>query len=791
MDDSKILTVEVCRKRAVACDLCGGRAVIDLSRLDGHVLDGDFPRGDVGGHAGGLLVEFVVCRVVAGDGEAGKGHGLSRTDVLVVERRLAGHDADLVAADQAVERACGGDLRVGRGVVDLACDGHAGDGEFLRVNLKGHRRGGRLEAVALGQRDADGVEADVLRRGGGVGGVVRVGGFVLIRCGAVGIGVVDRYSDGVSVVGLAVVGLMVDGRRLLADDQLERQLCRGLVAFAFDVFLAHGVKGDADVIFACGEGAEVAIVQRGSAGRVARVVAVLAELLRPVVNRCDAVAIQLHREGDILVTVHDEGRGFVDLLRVGIEDDALGVDNGHITALVGHADVDDGLLLRLDVEPGCAILHVERRPVAGDGIGTCKGSRGQKVFHRYNAAARVGGGHGDGLRFLEEQAEGDGVQEGVELVRADGNFRLGRGDVGHAGHRDMQLTFDRLIEVGGRVGLQGLAVHLDLEAVGLGVALGDRHGEAVALAVIRGREAVDGVARAGRLDDRVGLHDGDGNGRGVACDVRSSDDVGLIVLRDHIAEGTANIAGGDVDAVHRYDKFIVVVGEELRGVIVSRAVFNVENDRSGRIGRGDIAAAAELFVRGSDPAAVMLVRDNGNVREDRIAAVGDLAAVIIPVTQSVCEAVDGTPAVDSEMTEGDARIERGVGRSVDITDFGGRDLDGVALARLNAQGAAGFGDELRKFTGIECQFGVGLHRDVAGKLHAVMDIHLAAGLHEGCAVDTAAAGAVQHCAVIYGDQAGSLAAVQAASAAEIQGVVQGTVVHVDIVASGVQGHLKG
>ena len=549
---------------------------------------------------------------------------------------------------------------------------------------------------------------------------------------------------------------MVDDRRFLFDDQLDRQLCRSIVAVVLDVSFSHGVKDHADGVFARGEGAEIAVIQLDVAIRIARVVVGFGKLLRPVINCRDSVAVQIHPKARFCIAAHDVGHGAAAHLRVGVEHDALRVDDLHVAALVGRTDIDECFLLRRDREASRTVLRFQRRPVAGDGVSACKGGLGEQILDRLQSAARIARVHGDGLRRLKEQGEGVVACKGIKCARTDGKLHRGRGDVCHAEHRDMQLTFDQVIGVAAAARMHRSAVHVDHKVCGLGIALGDLYREGVVLTVLCNGIAGDGVALAARQGDPIGHHDGDGDAHGVARDVRGGDDVRLVVRLDQ--EGVER--GGDGAAVDRHGEFVLVADGELDAAVVDAAVGNAGDDRCGRVGRGDVAAAAELFVRIGDPAAVVLMRDNGNVREDRIAAVGDLAVVVIPVAQSVCEAVDGPLAVDGDLAERDARIERDAGGKrgfVSLPDLGGRDRDGVALDGLDGQGAAGIGNELCKFTGVERQLGVGLYRDVAGKLHAAMDVHLAAGFHEDCAVDAIAAGAVQHSAIVYGDQAGDLA----------------------------------
>ena len=752
--DGQILTVEVFGRCTGACDHGSGRAVVDLYRRDACADDRDLLCGDVSGDACGLCGEGVVLRRVAGEGEAREGNGLARADVLVVERRFAGHDGHIVAADRVADDPCRCDARVGRSVINLVGDGHTRDGDLSGVDLKGHRRGSCLKSVALGDRDADRVGSNILRRGRGVGRVVRICGFELERHCTVGIGVVGQIPDGFAVVGLAVVVRVVDGRRFLFDGQLDRQLCRSIVAVALDVCFAQGVEGHADGVFARGEGAEIAVIQLDVAIRIARVVVGFGKLLRPVINCRDSVAVQIHPKARFCIAAHDVGHGAAAHLRVGVEHDALRVDDLHVAALVGHADIEEGLAVRLDGEGG--IFRRKRRPVAGDGVGACKGSFGEQILDRLQSAARIARVHGDGLRRLKEQGEGVVACKGIKCARTDGKLHRGRGDVRHAEDRHMELAFDEFIGVAAAARMHRSAVHVDHKVCGLGIALGDLYREGVVLTVLCNGIAGDGVALAARQGDPIGHHDGDGDAHGVARDVRGGDDVRPVIRLNR--EGVER--GGDGAAVDRHGEFVLVADGELDAAVVDAAVGNAGDDRCGRVGRGDVAAAAELFMRRGVPHTVVRMRDNGNVREDRIAAVGDLAVVVIPVAQSVCEAVDGPLAVDGDLAERDARIERDAGGKrgfVSLPDLGGRDRDGVALDGLDGQGAAGIGNELCKFTGVERQLGVGLYRDVAGKLHAAMDVHLPAGFHEDCAVDAIAAGAVQHSAIVYGDQAGDLA----------------------------------
>ena len=127
--------------------------------------------------------------------------------------------------------------------------------------------------------------------------------------------------------------------------------------------------------------------------------------------------------------------------------------------------------------------------------------------------------------------------------------------------------------------------------------------------------------------------------------------------------------------------------------------------------------------------------------------------VIIPVAQPVCEAVDGALAVDGDLAERDARIERDVGLPVDISDLSGRDRDGVAPDGLDGQGAAGLRGQLGKAAVAYLHRAAGLQRDRAGKARGTVGDRLAARPYEH---RVAVAAENRQCtAVVHGDHAGN------------------------------------
>ena len=731
-------------------DLGSGRAVVDLGGFDGRADDGDFLHGDVGGDVLGLRGELVVCRVLAVQRKAGEGDDLTRADVLIGVSSGADLDGQLVTVADFGRSARACDLGFGRAVVDLGgFDGRTDDGDLGGGDLKEHFRNARLNRFGFSGGQTNGVGSDVLRCGFCVCRVVGIARLELPNPTAVGphIAVNLTAVDRLAVISAFGHRVEVEDRRILFHRQLYSSHGRLVARF---VGFSHRTIRRAEGVFARRERAEIAVFQRDRSVVENHVLAFVDPCLVEVERR-DRVAVQLHFKAHVVLFKHREADRLGDRLGIGVEYDALGVDDRDIAAPVGHTDVDEELLLRLDGEACLAVLHAEQRPVAGNGVDAFKHALGEEIFDLRDAAARIRCGHIDGHRVLEEQTESDSVQEGLEAALADDDFSLGRGDVRNALHGDGQIA----AHVVNKAGVAALVAHaaVRLRAVyqhrvvgSLGVAVLDRYGELVVGAVPCGFGARKLIARAADQRDAVELHDAEGDGYGVARNVRSGEGVLLVVRLHAIGEiGVGGLFHGR--AVELHGEAVGIGNGEFHRAVVGRAVGNTADDGSLGVGLLHIAAAAELFVAAGVPYAGVGVRDDLDIRGDADAPVNDIVEAEVQEGISFGEAVDELFPVDGQLSERTC----GKGSEVNVR-FDERVRYRRAVA-LNGQRAAALGGQFGKGTVLKRHRAAGFQLDGAVKLRGAADNRRTARLYEHRVA--ADAGNGQIAAVIYVDRAGN------------------------------------
>ena len=238
-------------------------------------------------------------------------------------------------------------------------------------------------------------------------------------------------------------------------------------------------------------------------------------------------------EGDILSAALNIGDLPGIRLSVGVDHHAVGVQNGDVPGPVRDPQVRIALLAGLDGEAAAAVGEGQVRPAAGDGVLTGKDGVRQHPCRRVHAAAQVGGRYRHGLGALEEQTEGDGVQELAEGIPGDGQLRLRRGDIRHAGDGDGQVALhagdQALVEVHIAHAAGGLAVDQQGVIRQLGVAGGDIHPEPVILPVADGGLAGEGEACAGGRCHGIGPIHRHRDSGAVAGHVYGHDLVGDVV----------------------------------------------------------------------------------------------------------------------------------------------------------------------------------------------------------------------------------------------------------------------
>ena len=146
-------------------------------------------------------------------------------------------------------------------------------------------------------------------------------------------------------------------------------------------------------------------------------------------------------------------------------------------------------MVRLNAEI-CLTAFIKRQlcPVAGNRILIRKCGFGQEVFNLSNSAAEIVSLHFHRLRLLEEQPEGDSVQEFLEAVSANADLYLGCGNIRHALDGDHEVFAYINDNKGSTVRIRHqlvefITVHKHLKVLGLGIAFVELHDKAKAVAV--------------------------------------------------------------------------------------------------------------------------------------------------------------------------------------------------------------------------------------------------------------------------------------------------------------------
>ena len=146
-------------------------------------------------------------------------------------------------------------------------------------------------------------------------------------------------------------------------------------------------------------------------------------------------------------------------------------------------------MVRLNAEI-CLTVVIKRQlcPVAGNRILIRKCGFGQEVFNLSNSTAEIVSLHFHRLRLLEEQPEGDSVQEFLEAVSANADIYLGCGNIRNALNGNNEVFAYISNRKGSAVCIRVplvkfITVHKYLKVLGPGIAFVELHDKAKAVAV--------------------------------------------------------------------------------------------------------------------------------------------------------------------------------------------------------------------------------------------------------------------------------------------------------------------
>ena len=297
---------------------------------------------------------------------------------------------------------------------------------------------------------------------------------------------------------------MIDARCFPAHSQFHR--CHGRLVTR-PIFLTQRVIGHTDGVFTCGKSGKITVFKRHGSVSGHRVAAAVNACV-PVIQRRHGIAVKADTEGNIRAVKLRKADCLGDRLGIGVDHHAVGIDNGNVAAHICHAEIDIRFSARLNIEGRRALCERQLRPVAGNRVLILKCGLGKQIFRLGKAAARIGCGHGHGLGFLKEQAEGDRVHKGAELIGADCDFRRRRSNIRHTLHGDGHAA----AHAGEQEGVAGFvthnavhrrAVYKNSVASGLGIALCNVHLECIVGAVTCRIRTGGGKARAARQHNAV------------------------------------------------------------------------------------------------------------------------------------------------------------------------------------------------------------------------------------------------------------------------------------------------
>ena len=271
----------------------------------------------------------------------------------------------------------------------------------------------------------------------------------------------------------------------------HRQLQRGDLRFFIDVLpvggifrilLAAGVVDNVQCILTRRQGIQIRRLQGdGAIGRNGVLGAVNQH--STVVNVFHGISVQIHLSGDILRF----GFSIIDAGGVGSgigihHHTAVGTDHRDVSGCIAHPHIYVFFSLFGHRYSGRAVFQRESRPYGGiilDLLLRSKGFLRHQIFSGINAAAAIVGDYGDIDRFLKEQAKSKLAEKLLPAHRFCDKRHI-RGDgIRHSGHLHRHI-------VGGHKGIASLltdgcgdiaAIHRDLKAVGLGIAVFQRIAE--------------------------------------------------------------------------------------------------------------------------------------------------------------------------------------------------------------------------------------------------------------------------------------------------------------------------
>ena len=309
-------------------------------------------------------------------------------------------------------------------------------------------------------------------------------------------------------------------------------------------------------------------------------------------------------------------------------------------------------MVRLNAEI-CLTVVIKRQlcPVAGNCILIRKCGFGQAVFNLSNSAAEIVSLHFHRLRLLEEQPEGDSVQEFLEAVSANADLHLRCGNIRNALNGNNEVFAYISNRKGSAVCIRVplvkfFTVHEHLKILGPGIAIVELHNKVIAVTVSdSGLTRMDYIACACRKRDIVNLKESEVEADRVARNVGRRDQMRLVV-RLH---GIFPVDKRDLLIVHPHSKVVFIGNGELQRAVVIILRINAGNDRRFGIDSLHIAAAAELFVSGGFPNAGMCVVYDLNIPCNTHTTVNDKAVVHILKSLTLRKAVDKMLTVNGDI----------------------------------------------------------------------------------------------------------------------------------------------
>ena len=138
-NDREVLAVIIVGQRSCICDLCFGRAVINLGAFHGRTVDCNFLHGDIGSRACRLCDQLVVACRRAGKLKSGKGYRLIGTDILVVVGCLSDYDCEVISVIVYRQCSCICNGRIRRTVIGLISHLNIRDRNLSGLDFKLHR----------------------------------------------------------------------------------------------------------------------------------------------------------------------------------------------------------------------------------------------------------------------------------------------------------------------------------------------------------------------------------------------------------------------------------------------------------------------------------------------------------------------------------------------------------------------------------------------------------------------------------------------------------------------------